>query len=207
MVGSDDEDDILDNLPAVGNAAHADAQPHGQDDMPALVTSDDSASDSVPDLESDGGDDEDVFLDHDSDYEDSLSDEDDSNDEELPPLVDILPRGFDTASFTNLGDPGHSHPITLEQLDEMIHLGSNQPLTLDQLDAVDQLSHVMEESADVAASGNLVSLVYLTFLLLTLHFDPFATCVQLILDAPECYRLSSWDASKGFCEMVHDFYA
>ena len=135
----DSDDDGEENVPDLPASNHnlqdlvrAGAQSHGLDDLPPLVTSDDSGSGSVPDLESDHGDHEDVHFDHDSEYDDSESDEDDS---ELPPLVDI-PQGLHTASFTDLG--------------------SSQPMTLDQLDAVDQLSHVMEESEDVAASGNLV---------------------------------------------------
>ena len=120
------------------SAVHAQqAQSHGPDDMPPLVTSDDSGSDSVPDLGSDHEDDEDAHVEHDNEYDDSESDEDDN---ELPPLVDIS-RGSHTASFD---------------------LGSSHPMTLDQLDAVDQLSHVVEESEDVAASGNLVGCMSLT---------------------------------------------
>lgn len=142
LVGSDDEDDAPHvpasahhpNLQDLVTAAHAGAQSRVPDDMPGLVTSDDSGSDSVPDLESDHNYGEDDHLDHDSKYESSLSDED-QDDDALPPLVDIH-RGLFTASFTDLGN--------------------TQPMTLDQLDAVDRLSHVLEESEDVAASGNLV---------------------------------------------------
>ena len=141
MIASDDE--LEDHLPApspphlqhVANAAQADAELHNQDEMPALVTSSDSNSDGVPALESDSDDDgEDLVSVHESEYEESLSDENSAFDE-MPPL---LPAGY-TSSFTELGANHH------------------QPMTLDQLDAVDQLSHVMEESAGVAASGNRVS--------------------------------------------------
>ena len=117
------------------SAAHAGAQSHGPDDMPPLVTSDDSGSDSVPDLESDhdDDDDEDIHFDHDNSEFDNIEyDEDYAG---LPPLVDIS-RGLHTAPFTDAG--------------------SGHPMTLDQLDAVDHLSHMMEQSEDVAASGNLV---------------------------------------------------
>ena len=146
LVGSDDEDDAP-HAPASDHHLHlqdlataarfaAAAQSRVPDDMPGLVTSDDSGSDSVPDLESDPdyAEDADDHLDHDSEYESDLSDEDE-DDDALPPLVDIQ-RGLFTASFTDLSN--------------------TQPMTLDQLDAVDRLSHILEESEDVAASGNLV---------------------------------------------------
>ena len=153
LVGSDDEDDaphvpasdhhlnLQDLVTAARFAPHAGAQSRvpddipGLDDMPGLV-SDGSESDSVPDLESDHDYEEDAddHLDHDSEYESDLSAEDQDEDA-LPPLVDIQ-RGLFTASFTDLSN--------------------TQPMTLDQLDAVDRFSHVLEESEDVAASGNLV---------------------------------------------------
>ena len=137
MDSDDDGEENVPDLPASNHnlqdlvsAAHVGAQSHGPEVMPPLVTSDDSGNDSVPDLESEHDDEADVH--YDSEYDDYESDEDDN---ELPPLVDI-PRGLRTVLFT---DPD-----------------SSQPMTLDQLDAVDQLSHVMEESEDVATSGNLV---------------------------------------------------
>lgn len=116
-----------------------DRQATGADEMPALVSSDDSDSDSgLPDLESEHDDD----LYNDSDYHSSLDDsEDDDGDDTLPPLVDfpgILPSAS-TASVT--------------------HLGGNPPLNLDQLDAVDQLSHELDKSEGVVASSRLVSIV------------------------------------------------
>ena len=161
LVDSDDdgEEHVSDppasshHLRGLASAAHAGAQPHGPDDMPPLVTSDDSRSDSVPDLESDYGDDEDVHFDDDDEYDDAESDHDDI---ELPPLVDI-PQGFHTASFTDLG--------------------SSHPMTLDQLDAVDRLSHMLDESEDVAASGNLVCPMFPTKPPPPCHFATHA-CTQ-----------------------------
>lgn len=125
---------VLSHLQDAVNAAQSDAELHNQDQLPALVSSSDSGSDSVPDLES-VSDHDDIYFDHDSD--DTEPYEGNGHDE-MPPLIDIhghMPADF-TTSFTDLG--------------------GNQPLTLDQLDAVDRLSHVMEEAEDVAASGNLV---------------------------------------------------
>lgn len=146
LFASDDESDAPDllaprppHLQDVASAAQADAELHAQDEMPELVTSSDSGSDNVPPLVSDSDDGrEDLVSIHESDYEESLSNENSAYDD-MPPL---LPPGF-TSTFTDLS-------------------ATHQPMTLDQLDAVDQLSHVMEESEGVAASGNLVSPAYIS---------------------------------------------
>lgn len=184
LVGSDDEDDVPasdhhHNLQDLGTAAHfaahfaphAGAQSRVPDDMPGLVTSDDSGSNNVPDLESDHDydEDEDAHLDHDSEYESDLFDEEDQDDDALPPLVDIQ-RGLFTASFTDLGN--------------------TQPMTLDQLDAVDRLSHVLEESENVAASGNLVCFCFSLEALLYPHPPPtpplhtFQACMSSAVTIP-----------------------
>ena len=136
------------------------------DGMPALVTIDDDStgnSSGLPDLESDHGDDlpglesdhddedEEYFDYGESEYESSLSGDDD----DLPALVHVPPRF--TSSVTNL---------------------SHAPLTLDEQDAVDKLSHELEASEVVVASSRLVSpkLSVSGLLQELLHAVRFASC-------------------------------
>lgn len=147
----DDTSSNEDSLPPLMAHETADHPHDDNDDMPSLVTSDDSDDDSLLDLDhSPGNSLPDLESDHDSESEVSdLSDEEDDVDDD-----DYI----DTGGFAVPADvPASRLPLaSADFVSELI--GPNMPLDLDQQAAVDDLSRELDVADALAASVRLVRL-------------------------------------------------
>ena len=152
--GDHEEDDSSsneDSLPPLMAHETADHPHDDNDDMPSLVTSDDSDDDSLLDLDHTTANSlPDLESDHDSESEGSdLSDEEDGVDDD---------DHIDTGGFLASADfPPARLPLASADLGSQM-IGPNTPLALDQQAAVDDLSHELDVADALAASVRLVRL-------------------------------------------------
>lgn len=149
----DDSSSNEDSLPPLMAHETADHLHDDNDDMPSLVTSDDSEDDSLLDSDhSPGNSLPDLESDHDSESESEVSvlsdEEDDVDDDDY----------IDTGGFAVPADvpPSRLPLASADFVSELI--GLNTPLDLDQQAAVDDLSRELDVADALAASVRLVRL-------------------------------------------------